>query len=323
MQRVLLSSGDYVADRRSSYAQMLFESGDHAAAAELMGEAVSLVPQWIAGWFRLGEMALAAGLVADAADAWREVLRLDADDRLGAALQLALIGMVDGLDAPPPAYVETLFDNYAGTFETALVGKLEYCVPELIEDALREAGHERFAHVVDLGCGTGLLGERLRHAASFMEGIDISAGMLKRAAGKQIYDRLVHGDLNSASLAPDIDLVSAADVFMYVGSMDAIVRKVADTLSMGGLFAFSVELHDGPEPIVLRSSRRFAHAREPLIRLLKATGFEPLVQRIATIRTDGGAPIEGLVVVAAKRGDMALTPLVDEPIACGGGIALQ
>jgi tetratricopeptide (TPR) repeat protein len=67
-----LSSGDLVADRRASYAQMLFEAGDHLPAAELMREALALAPDWAAGWFRLGEMLAEAGELAAAADAWRE-----------------------------------------------------------------------------------------------------------------------------------------------------------------------------------------------------------------------------------------------------------
>ncbi len=40
--------GSAAADRRATYAQMLAESGDHAAAADLMAQALELVP----GWFR-------------------------------------------------------------------------------------------------------------------------------------------------------------------------------------------------------------------------------------------------------------------------------
>src|SRR5690606_26563127 len=66
------SSGDLVADRHPSLAQMLFETGDHLPAAELMRDALALAPAWAAGWFRLGEMLAEAGELAAAADAWGE-----------------------------------------------------------------------------------------------------------------------------------------------------------------------------------------------------------------------------------------------------------
>ncbi len=98
------------------YAEMLFASGDHAAAAELMLGALELAPDWALGWFRMGEMHEAAGALDQAAQAWRMALKLDPDDRAGAALKLELIGRAPASDAPPGAFVEALFDQYAAKF---------------------------------------------------------------------------------------------------------------------------------------------------------------------------------------------------------------
>lgn len=305
MQPLQMSSGDLVADRRASYAEMLFEAGDRAAAADLVREALSLVPGWAAGWFRLGEMLAAQGNAGAAADAWREVLRLDPQDRLGATLQLSLLGLAEGIDAPPAGFVEALFDQYAPEFDGALVEKLGYRVPELLSAAVLGAGGGPFAHVLDLGCGTGLMGERLARVASFLEGVDISAAMLRRAGAKQIYGRLVKADLNLMEFPAGIDLVTAADVFMYVGAMDAVVARVAAALPAGGLFAFSVEEHAGDEDFVLRPSRRYAHSQVGLRRLLARGGFDIVSLDQAAIRTDRGQPVGGLIVVARRTRDLA------------------
>ena len=61
MARAFLSSGDLIADRRASYADMLFETGDHAAAADLMRQALEIVPIGRPGLFRLGEMDAGGG----------------------------------------------------------------------------------------------------------------------------------------------------------------------------------------------------------------------------------------------------------------------
>ena len=298
MQAVQLSSGDLVADRRASYAEMLFGGGDRNAAADLMREALALVPGWTAGWFRLGEMLSDDGRTAEAADAYREVLRLDPADRLGATLKLGLLGAVGGVDAPPPGFVEALFDQYAPEFDAALVGRLGYRVPELLAAALDAATDGGFAHLVDLGCGTGLMGERLARRVSFLEGVDISARMLKRAEAKGIYGRLVKADLNLAEIPAGTDLVTAADVFMYVGALDALVARIAAALPRGGVFAFSVERHDGPESFVLRPSCRYAHSEAHVRGLLAQNGFDILSLDRATIRMDRGEPLEGLIVVA-------------------------
>ena len=299
MLPLLLSSGDLLADRRASYAEMLFAAGDHPAAAELMRDALVLVPDWVAGRFRLGEMLWEAGRLAEAQDCWRWVLRADGDDRFGVALKLGLSGALPDIDQPPTAFVEALFDQYAPDFDAALIEALDYRVPQLLAEALARTGRAAFAHAVDLGCGTGLMGERLRSGVSFLEGIDLSAQMLKRAEAKGVYDRLEKADLQIASLPPNADLVIAADVFMYVGAVDAAFARIRSALAPGALFAFSAERHDG-EGFVLRPSRRYAHSETYLRGLLAAHDFEVLLFDRAPIRMDRGAPVEGLIVVAER-----------------------
>jgi predicted TPR repeat methyltransferase len=293
------SSGDLLADRRADYAEMLFGSGDHRAAAEVMLGALELTPEWALGWFRLGEMHEAGGALDAAAEAWRTVLKLDPDDQAGAALKLELIGQAPVSTAPPSAFVEALFDHYAGTFDTSLVEKLEYRVPDLVTEAIRRTGRQRFVHAIDLGCGTGLMGERLRPLCDFLEGYDISAAMLKKAEAKGIYDRLTRADLQELSLPPgEADLITAADVFMYVGALDQVVRRAAQGLAPAGLLAFSVEHHHGPEPFRLGETRRYAHARAYVERVIEDRGLSLLSIEEAVIRRDRNAPVEGLIVVA-------------------------
>jgi predicted TPR repeat methyltransferase len=295
------SSGDLLADRRADYAEMLFGSGEAAAAAELMLGALELAPGWAMGWFRLGEFQEAAGALDQAAQAWRMALKLDPADRSGAALKLALTGAAPAAEAPPSAFVEALFDQYAEKFDDALVRGLEYRVPDLLAEAIYAIGRERFGVALDLGCGTGLMGERLRPVADVLEGYDISAEMLRKARGKGVYNRLVKSDLQTIQLAPaSADLVTAADVFMYLGALDGIVAKVAAALRSGGLFAFSVERHPGKEDFILRDTRRYAHSEAYIRDVMARNGFAVLSLEMHIIRQDRSEPVEGLIVVAER-----------------------
>ena len=160
---------------------------------------------------------------------------------------MQLIGATPPAEAPPSAFVETLFDQYADKFDHALVNTLGYRVPELVEKAIHAAAPDRrFERAVDLGCGTGLMGERLRAVVNHLEGHDISAAMLKKAEARKIYDRLAKSDLQTLNLPPkSADLITAADVFMYVGALERIVATAASALTSDGLFAITVERHDG------------------------------------------------------------------------------
>src|SRR5262249_4115028 len=158
-----------------------------------------------------------------------------------------LTGCAPHSNAPPPAFVEALFDQYADGFDRSLVGRLGYRVPELMSAAIARTGRQRFAQALDLGCGTGLMGERLRPICDRLAGYAISAEMLKRAEARGVYDRLVKADLQELSLPTGgANLVTAADVFMYLGALDGVFARIAASLAPSGLVAFSVEKHDGP-----------------------------------------------------------------------------
>ncbi|MEP7455707.1 methyltransferase domain-containing protein [Phyllobacterium sp. SB3] len=300
MARAFHSSGDLIADRRASYADMLFDSGDHAAAADLMAQALELVPGWTAGRFRLGELLEAAGQADDAAAAWRDVLERDPEDRFGAGLKLASTGRVPAPAMPPLAYVETLFDAYAPTFETALLDKLEYRVPGLLAEAIEKHGSgRRYTSVLDVGCGTGLMGPYVRPVADYLAGMDLSEVMLQKAAEKQVYDDLAKGNVNEFEMTlQSVDLVIAADVFVYVGDLDRAFAAIAKSLTVDGLFVFSVENQEGSDEPVLQPSLRYTHSQSYIERLLAVHGMALISLARETIRLDRGEPLQGLIVVA-------------------------
>jgi predicted TPR repeat methyltransferase len=310
-----LSSGDLTADRRAHYARLYAESGDLAAAADLQIQALELAPLWAAGWHQLGGYLEKTGDHAGAADAWRKVLILSPTDIFGASLKLSLTGQAEMPSTPPSEYVEALFDGYSDRFDTALLEDLGYCVPERLTALLGEtAGNEtQFARVIDLGCGTGLFGERIRRMTSWLEGYDLSQGMLAKAGEKGLYDRLGQADILKGIAAARLpgaepaELVAAADVFAYFGDLAPVIQVAANLVTAGGLMAFSLEA--GPEDCdwLLQASLRYCHGEPYLRGLLDQHGLDVLRLSREPIRRDGTEVISGLLVVARKRPGVVAT----------------
>ena len=316
MTKAFHSSGDVIADRRASYAKMLAEGGDYVAATDLIEQVVEIVPGWPVGWDLLGTYAEKAGDIARAISAWRHLEALDDDGVFAAGLKLAAHGASQAADGTAVSYVEALFDQYAPKFEQALVERLGYRVPEMLDDLvsaeMARLGIRGFARALDLGCGTGLMGQRLRAKAAFLEGIDVSAAMIAETARKGIYDSLHKAELVATLNArrADADLITAADVFIYCGALPPVLAALAPALQPGGLVAFSLEAHDGPEPVFLRPSLRYAHGIAATRDAVVLAGLELLRFETATLRQDRGAPITGLLIVA-RRPPLELTAAND------------
>ena len=306
------SSGDVIADRRADYARMLAESGDFPAAAELMEQALELAPRWTAGWFRFGEYHEKAGETEKAVAAYGKVAELDTEGLFAAELKLAVLGAAETPEQPPSRYVEGLFDDYADRFETSLVEKLDYSVPQKLAELIGKAAKGGvFDTIVDIGCGTGLLGVEIRAFASRLEGFDISQNMLAKAEEKGLYDHLDQADL---SLEPEASglftpalaqhragLVAAADVMMYLGSLETVMPLVSALLAPSGFFAFSVEDAGEEDGFVLRESLRYAHSKSYVSELLERTGFSLIEIRKTTIRKDAGKPLSGILFLARAK----------------------
>jgi predicted TPR repeat methyltransferase len=303
-QPLHLPSGNLIADHRFEWARDLAAKGDLAAAADLLTQALELVPAYASAWFALGELRDKLGDRAGAVTAFRKAIETDLLDRHGAALHLVRAGAAPA-GAMPEGYVRALFDGYAPAFDAALTQGLGYRAPELLLRAVQAAGpRKKFRLALDLGCGTGLGGAAFRPYCDWLEGVDLSPAMLAQARTKALYDRLIESDVLAflaaqAATRTKYDLILAADVFMYLGALGPALKAVAAVLTPSALIAFSVETHDG-DGVMLRDTLRYAHGAAHVREALAAAGLALVSLDSAATRTEKGVPVPGLIVVAGS-----------------------
>lgn len=241
--------------------------------------------------------------------------------------------------AAPQDYVAGLFDCYAEKFEAHLVGQLQYKTPQALNELIRGVITNSdeicapFERVMDLGCGTGLMGPLVKQLTDVrcLEGMDLSSQMLVKAREKGVYDVLFVADLNDAflpkSIAKQADseglnaalssanvdlegipdtseafgLVVASDVFVYIGCLDGIFAKARRWMHQGGLFAFSTEFSDDPIAsnlgYKLNPTGRYSHAPEYVRGRASQHNFVLRAQRSLVLRYNGGEPVNGNIWV--------------------------
>ena len=204
-------------------------------------------------------------------------------------------------------YVQKVFDFFADSFEEALQN-LDYRVPEYINGFLKRFYGWNFfrnLEILDLGCGTGLVGKYLANyvGKGHIYGVDLSAEMLKKAQQKNIYSKLFCGDLLHFlnDKISCLDLITAADVFIYFGSLDSLFAKINQALKKGGRTIFSLSQNRINErDYFLHASGRFVHSWGYITHVLQKNGFRLEKVKEEILRYEGDNPVFGWIISARK-----------------------
>ncbi len=227
-------------------------------------------------------------------------------EQQGAAVlfELATLGIGAIPTQMPRGYTTALFDSYAPHFDKNLRDDLGYRAPEHLYESLSRAfgtPARGSLDIVDIGCGTGLLGPLLRHIAKRLDGVDCSPRMLDQARLLGLYDDLLEDDLTETLIhrPNQYDIVTAADVFVYIGDLAPVLIAVAFSLRPGGLVAFTVEVSED-EGYQLTSSGRYVHAPAFVRKAAAAAGLTEVSVDAVILRKEHSSFISGLVWVLRK-----------------------
>ena len=101
-----------------------------------------------------------------------------------------------------------LYARWASTYESGFIADNGYVYHLGVAGAFAEAAAVDDGPVLDVGCGTGLVGEALRSFGSWVvDGLDLSSEMLDEARAKSTGDGSpVYGDLHVGDLTATLDL---------------------------------------------------------------------------------------------------------------------
>lgn len=196
-------------------------------------------------------------------------------------------------------YAQKLFDHFADRYDHVLQ-RISYQVPA----KLREITQNVKGTIIDLGCGTGLVGQNYQTVSARLIGVDISGASLERAGRKGYYAELINDDISHfvKRRLPDYapDLIIAADVFGYIGALDDILPACFPYR-----LAFSIEtLDDAPSAgYRLNANGRYSHHPAYIENLLKKSGYTNINQYPLTLRQECGQDVAGIIFTAEFDAD--------------------
>lgn len=235
-------------------------------------------------------------------------------------------------------YVRELFDSYAETYEKHFK-KLKYATPRVIRSELATLFKTQYEaaiatkkvnmlttpfldymkdrlDILDLGCGTGLVGRWLKDYARTLVGVDISPAMIEKARNKVIYTDLIVQDLTEYLMSVNLNgrqfgMVTAGDVFSYIGDLEDTIQEIIKAIRSNGYFVCSIEtlLVVPPSNSIesngfrLLPSGRFAYSKpyvnEIVDKVAKNIGvsMKLIIDKEFTIRYDLGEPVPGNLFV--------------------------
>ncbi len=204
----------------------------------------------------------------------------------------------------PGAFIAGLFDSFASQFDRQWVIQWHYQLPRDVAQMIQKWHPDSQGDVLDLGCGTGLLGVCLGSLEGVLVGVDLSGAMLEQAARHQVYSRLHHVNLLDALQATPAELyhvITALDVFIHVGDLEAVIPNAHRILLPNGRFVFSCELHsDDQADYTLHDTYRYTHRQDYVQRLLQAAGFKDIAVEDRVLRLQADQPVKGFLVTARK-----------------------
>jgi predicted TPR repeat methyltransferase len=257
----------------------------------------------------VGELLARCGASDAAVVCFKAHLARHPDDNQGVGLWLAALGGQSMPERASDEHLDRLYSNRASHWDEKAQAPQGYYGAQLVAAMLaRFSSPTEQLDIIDVGCGTGLVGSLVAHKAKRLVGVDASLPMLERAQAKNLYQHLRHGDLVAFmhEQSEACDAVTCAATLIHFGDLRPAFEAAAASLRDRGLFILTLFPNELDDEVSVFASDGwiqggcFKHGRNYVRRVAEATGF--IVEAIETgvHEYQKQNPVMGLVVALRR-----------------------
>ena len=303
--RALSIKPDFI-EALSNRATLLFEMDRLEDALAAFDAVLAIKPDLAIAWNNRGNTLTKIGRFEDAVASYDRALALRPDFPEALENRELPLFELGHTVRSPSKYMRGLFDGFSHHYDDTMLNKLDYR-GHLHVRAMTERVRSRLKplpwRILDLGCGTGLVGVAFQDLATGgrLDGLDISPRMLEEAHARRIYSELILGDLETVLNQPgtSYDLIVSADTMTYFGDLAPAFSGVAKRLEPGGFYVFASEAKtgDGWEKTKVH---RYRHGQSYLREESTRAGLNVVDSMECTLRFEENEPVLGSAVALRK-----------------------
>ncbi|HEY2009820.1 MAG TPA: tetratricopeptide repeat protein [Rhizomicrobium sp.] len=305
-ERAIALKSDYV-DAHNNLGNVLKALGRQDQARASFERALQYNPGNADTHYSLGMLCCDLGLRDEAETHFRDCLARDPDDSKGLRILLAHLGVGDAPERASEAQLLGIYEVRSRFWDQ----EHGYFGAGLVAEAFRRHVAGAMPAVLDIGCGTGRAGEKVRDLSGRLDGVDVSPAMLEKAKAKGVYDQLFQADLVAfmAGHRDSYDGILAAATLIHFGALEMLFRSASTCLRDGGLFVFTffpTEEMQADYAVAanarLAQSGCFQHGVSYVERIAVENGFAVLqLETVVHEHDQEGNKISGCLVVLRRQ----------------------
>ena len=151
-------------------------------------------------------------------------------------------GVKDAYSIKTPEDSINLYRSWASTYDSDFAKQNDYRSPIEIAKYFDKYSNHKDTPILDVGAGTGLVGECLNKISREIDAIDISPEMLNIARLKNCYSKIIEADLTKRLLINDnhYGAIVSAGTFTHGHVGPDVFDELLRVTRTGGLFVLTI-----------------------------------------------------------------------------------